>query len=92
MPTWAEPLAPPPPKTKPTDLPVNHLASLEKSEWIFGSVVVHTLVYNSFLKTKKNNLFFDKHQKTYYLVDRFPRKQSVWRNYVVMGRYPGSHI
>lgn len=43
----ADPLAPPPPSTKPTDLPVNHLANLEKSEWILGSVA-HTFEYNSF--------------------------------------------
>uniref|UniRef100_A0A0K2VEK8 Uncharacterized protein n=1 Tax=Lepeophtheirus salmonis TaxID=72036 RepID=A0A0K2VEK8_LEPSM len=32
IPTCEQPLAPPPPRTKPTDVPVNIRASLEKSE------------------------------------------------------------
>ena len=32
MPTWAAPRAPPPPKTRPTDVPVSDLANREKSE------------------------------------------------------------
>jgi len=47
MPTCAAPLAPPPPKTSPTDVPVSHLAKREKSEWIFGSDL-STFVYSSF--------------------------------------------
>lgn len=49
MPTCAAPLAPPPPKTSPTDFPLIHRASLEKSEWMLGSDW-HTLWYSSFCK------------------------------------------
>lgn len=47
MPTWAAPRAPPPPKTSPTELPVNQRANREKSECIFGSDI-STLLYRSF--------------------------------------------
>lgn len=47
IPTCAEPLAPPPPNTKPTDFPVNQRAKREKSVCILGSVA-HTFEYNSF--------------------------------------------
>jgi hypothetical protein len=47
MPTCAAPLAPPPPSTSPTDVPVSHLAKREKSVWMSGSDV-STFAYNSF--------------------------------------------
>ena len=36
MPTWLQPLAPPPPSTRPTEQPRSILASLEKSECTSG--------------------------------------------------------
>ena len=38
MPTWLLPLAPPPPRTRPTEQPRSILASREKSEWTSGWV------------------------------------------------------
>ena len=37
IPIWAAPLAPPPPRTSPTDSPVRRRARREKSEWMFLS-------------------------------------------------------
>lgn len=52
MPTWAAPLAPPPPSTRPTEVPVSHRANLLKSLCTFGSDM-RTLEYNSFYKKKR---------------------------------------
>jgi hypothetical protein len=52
IPMCAAPRAPPPPNTKPTELPVNQRASREKSECRFGSDI-KTLAYKSFCKVNK---------------------------------------